>query len=95
VSSAYIRSLRRSLEAQELSAQLSNQGLESRFLTWIDSQPEISRIRPYSMVEMEKALETQGRYLSPILLRHCWERRRKWNGKNQYLRYWVPPLSSE
>lgn len=49
-------------------------------------------MRPYSITELERALGTQGRYLSPILLRHGWERRRRWASKTQYLRYWVPPL---
>jgi hypothetical protein len=65
--------------------------LETRLLAWLDSQPEVSRLRHYSMTELEKALGTQGRYLSPVLLRLGWERRRKWTGKTQYLRYWVPP----
>ena len=89
--SAYIKSLRRSLEAEEQPNVLSRPGLEARFFSWLDSQPEISRHRPYSMTELEKALGTQGRYLSPVLLRLGWERRRKWNSKTQYLRYWVPP----
>lgn len=94
--SAYIKSLQRSLEAEEPPAALSKKSdLESRFLAWLDSQPEISRLRPYAMTELEKALGTQGRYLSPVLLRLRWERRRKWTGKTQYLRYWVPPRSNE
>lgn len=89
--SAYIKALRKDLEAEEQPTELSKQDMESRFLAWLDSQPEISRLRPYSMTELEKALGTQGRYLSPVLLRLGWERRRKWTGKTQYLRYWLPP----
>ena len=89
--SAYIKSLQRGLKAEEGAVQLSRSDLETRFLVWIDSHPEISRLRPYAMSELEQALGTQGRYLSPILLRLGWERRRKWTGKTQYLRYWVPP----
>jgi hypothetical protein len=92
--SAYIKSLQRSLEAEEPSAALSKVDLESRFLAWLDSVPEISRLRPYSMTELEQALGTQGRYLSPILLRLGWERRRKWSSRGQYHRYWLPPCSS-
>lgn len=92
--SAYIKSLQRGLEAEEPSAALSKRDLESRFLAWLDSVPEISRMRPYSMTELEQAIGTQGRYLSPVLIRLGWERRRKWASKTQYLRYWVPPAYS-
>jgi hypothetical protein len=91
MTSAYISSLRRSLAEEEEAPRLSKPDLRQRFLDWLDSQPEISRVRPYSMTELERALGTQGRYLSPVLLRLGWERRRKWTGKTQYLRYWVPP----
>jgi hypothetical protein len=91
MSSAYIRSLQKSLAAEAQSTELSKRDVESRFLAWLDGQPAISRFRPYSMTELEKALGTQGRYLSPVLLRLGWERRRKWTSKKQYLRYWVPP----
>ena len=91
MSSAYVRSLQRSLEAEEQPAELSKRDMQTRLLAWLDSQPEISRSRPYSMAELEKALGTQGRYLSSVLLRLGWERRRKWTGKTHYLRYWVPP----
>lgn len=94
MSSAYVRSLQRSLEAEEQPAELSKRDLETRFLSWLDSQPEISRLRPYAMTELENALGTQGRHLSAVLLRLGWERRRKWSSKGQYLRYWVPPHSN-
>ena len=93
--SAYVKSLQRSLEAEVLPAPLYKSDLETRFLAWLDSQPEISRLRPYAMSELENALSTQGRYLSSILLRHGWSRRRKWNSKTQYLRYWMPPRPSD
>ena len=89
--SAYIKSMQRSLEAEEPATLLSKRDLESRFLAWLDSVPEISRMRPYSMIELEQALSTQGRYLSAVLFHHGWARRRKWASKTQYLRYWVPP----
>lgn len=90
--SAYIRSLQRTLDTLEPVFEPSKKSdLEARLVSWLDSQPEISRRRPYAMSELEQALGTQGRYLSAILLRHGWERRRKWTGKAQYLRYWVPP----
>jgi len=71
--------------------QLSKPDLKRRFIEWFDSQPEISRIRPYAMVELEQALGAPGRLLSPILLDLGWERRRKWSSKGQSPRYWVPP----
>jgi hypothetical protein len=92
--SAYIKSLQRCLEAEEPQTELSKRDMENRFLAWLDSQPEISRFRPYSMTELEKAVGTQGRYLSPVLLRLGWERRRKWSSRGQYHRYWMPPHSN-
>jgi hypothetical protein len=88
---AYIRSLNRGLEA---AAQTSTAapGLRQRFVEWFDGLPEISRNRPFAMVELELALATQGKYLSPILLSLRWRRRRKWTGGGQYSRYWIPPL---
>lgn len=91
--SAYIRSLQRSLEVEAAPQPQSKPDLKQRFLAWFDCQPEISRIRPYSMTELECALGTQGRLLSPILLRLGWERRRKWSSSGQSPRYWLPPTS--
>lgn len=89
--SAYIRSLQRLLEAEAVPEQLSKSDLKQRFVEWFDSQPEISRVRAYSIVELERALGTQGRFLSPVLLRLGWERRRQWSSKGPNPRYWVPP----
>lgn len=90
--SAYIRSLQRSLDADAATVSpLSRPDLRQRFLDWFDSVPEISRARPYSMVELERALRTQGRFLSPVLLSLGWARRRKWSSRGQSPRYWVPP----
>jgi hypothetical protein len=93
--SAFIKSLQRSLEADseaEAGAKrLSQPDLKQRFLDWFHNTPEISRYRPYSMVELERSLGTQGRFLSPILISLGWERRRKWSSKGQSPRYWVPP----
>ncbi len=90
MSSAYVRVLRQSL-CEEEGQQLSKTDLKQRFLEWFDSQPEISRIRPYGMAEMEQAIGAPGRLLSPVLLALGWERRRKWSSKGQSPRYWVPP----
>ena len=67
--------------------------LRARFLAWYNSLPEISRCRPFAMVEFEQALNTQGKYISPILLSLGWQRKRKWDSKGQYPRYWVPDCS--
>lgn len=92
MSSAYVKSLYRSLPDDTGSAQLSKTSLRQHFIDWFDSVPEISRTRPFAMVELEQALNTQGRYLSPILLSLGWQRRRKWSSRGQYHRYWVPPV---
>lgn len=73
--------------------QLSKPDLKQRFLAWFDSQPEISRIRPYGMAELEQAVGAPGRLLSTVLLGLGWERRRKWSSAGQSPRYWVPPAS--
>ena len=93
MSSAYIRSLQRSLEAEADagSQQLSKPDLKQRFIEWFANVPEISRMRPYGMAELEQALGTQGRFLSPVLYALGWERRRKWSSTGQSARYWVPP----
>lgn len=89
--SAFIKSLQRSLEAEAVPQQLFKPDLKQRFIEWFASVPEISRVRPYSMVELERALGTQGRFLSPILEVLGWERRRKWSSKGANPRYWLPP----
>ena len=89
--SAYISGLRRSIEQEPSAQTAARPNLRERFLMWFENLPEISRHRPYSMIELEEALGTQGKYLSPILLNLGWQRRRKWASKTQYLRYWVPP----
>lgn len=87
---AYISSLNRALEIAAQNSTVAP-GLRQRLVEWYCNLPEISRCRPYSMIELERALSTQGKYLSPILLSLGWQRRRKWSSKGQYCRYWVPP----
>jgi hypothetical protein len=65
--------------------------LQQRFTEWYSSLPEIARNRPFSMIEFEVALGTQGKYISPVLLELGWQRKRRWNSRGQYHRYWVPP----
>ena len=89
---AYLADLNRiKLEAeQKVSIAQPHSNLHARFLAWYNSLPEIARCRPFAMLEIEQALKTQGKYISPILLSEGWQRRRKWNLKGQYPRYWVP-----
>jgi hypothetical protein len=89
--SAYINALQKSIEAEEPSEPLSSLTLEKRFLAWLDTRPDVSRLRPYAMSELEMAMNTQGKYLSPVLIGLGWERRRKWSIKGHYHRYWLPP----
>lgn len=91
MSSAYIRSLQRTLDEEAVHQQQPKPDLKQRFIEWYASVPEVSRARPYSMVELEQALGTQGRFLSPILKSLGWERRRKWSSRGANPRYWVPP----
>jgi hypothetical protein len=65
--------------------------LQQRFLDWFSSLPELTRERPFPMAELEAALGTQGKYISPMLLGLGWQRRRRWSSRGQYHRYWVPP----
>ncbi len=65
--------------------------LMRRFQDWYSSLPEPTRERPFSMQEFEAALKSQGRYISPVLLKLGWQRKRKWNSRGQYHRYWVAP----
>ena len=88
--SAYIRGLNSDLDDPLAIGQPPCPDLGERFIAWYASLPEISRHRPFAMSELETALTTQGKYLSPILLSLGWQRRRKWSSKGQYHRYWVP-----
>jgi hypothetical protein len=91
---AGLERLRKEAEKQSIYAQ-SHADLHARFLAWFNSLPEVSRCRPFAMIEIEKALYTQGKYISPILLCEGWQRKRKWSSKSQYHRYWIPPCWSE
>lgn len=85
--SAYIKQLHRMMETT-LSA---TPPLHQRFADWYRELPEVSRSRPFSMIEFERALGTQGKYISPVLLGLGWRRKRRWSSLGQYHRYWVPP----
>ncbi len=89
---AYINDLNRLLQA-ESAHHTGKPDLRQRLLDWHQSLPEISRSRAFAMVELEQALGTQGKYLSPVLLSLGWQRKRRWTSRGQFPRYWVPPSS--
>lgn len=88
---AYISALNRELEKQTTSAAATKPDLRQRFIEWYSALPEIARQRAFAMVELERALGTQGKYLSSILLSLGWQRNRRWTSDGQYNRYWMPP----
>ncbi|WP_321934415.1 hypothetical protein [Paraburkholderia sp. J8-2] len=85
--SAYIKQL----ELRVAASQRVKSTLQQQFADWYSSLPEIARNRPFSMTEFEVALSTQGKYISPVLLELGWQRKRRWNSRGQYHRYWEPP----
>lgn len=87
--SAYLRSLEKLLPPPASKPKVPP--LEARFIDWFNTLPEFTRDRPFSMREFEVALGTQGRHLSAVLLRLGWTRKRQWESKQHYHRYWVPP----
>ncbi|BDD92413.1 hypothetical protein PanNE5_18530 [Pandoraea sp. NE5] len=86
--SAYIENLQRRMGA---AMPVAKSSLSDRFVTWYGALPEVARNRPFSMVEFEAALGTQGKYISPVLLQLGWQRKRRWSSHGQYHRYWVSP----
>ena len=92
--SAYVRTLIKSAAAAQRAPSRS-QSLRDRFVEWHRSLPAVSRERPFAMSEFEVALNTQGKYVGPVLLELGWTRKRRWAaGGGQYNRYWVPPTRS-
>lgn len=89
MSSAYLRSLEKMLPPA--ASKPTVPPLEERFLEWFNSLPEFTRDRPFSMREFEVALDSQGRFISPVLLRLGWQRQRRWSSRGQYFRMWVHP----
>lgn len=86
----YAAQLRKETEARRAQpAQPSS--LRERFVSWYSSLPAVSRERRFAMSEFEKALKTQGKYISPVLLDLGWKRKRVWSTTGQYYRYWEPP----
>lgn len=88
---AYIARLNRELEARATVTPTVQPELRQQFVAWYAGLPEISRRRPFAMIELEQALSTQGKYLSPVLLGLGWQRQRRWTSAGQYNRYWLPP----
>ena len=93
MSSAYIASLNRDLEQTAAAVSVPAPNLRQRFIDWHGGLPEIARHRAFAMAEIEQALGTQGKHLSPIMLGLGWVRRRQWSTSAQYSRYWVPPAA--
>ena len=90
--SAYLQDLNRYVAATAPTA-AEPRDLRSRFAAWYTALPEFARQRPFAMAEFEAALDTQGRYLSPVLIDLGWRRGRQWVSRHQYLRFWLPPRS--
>ena len=89
MSSAYLRSLEAMLPPPTVTPKVPP--LKARFLAWFNSLPEFTRDRPFSMQEFEVALGSQGRFISPVLLRLGWQRQRRWSSRGQYFRMWCRP----
>jgi hypothetical protein len=66
MSSAYIASLNKLIATQSPRPQPLS--LRQRFLEWYRSVPEFARNRRFAMLEIEMALKTQGKWISPVLL---------------------------
>lgn len=87
--SAYIRSLEKLMPDPDRAPPVPP--LEVRFLAWFNSLPEFTRNRLWSIQEIAAALGTQPRFLSRLLVAQNWVRKRKWDSRQHYHRYWVPP----
>ena len=88
--SAYVSQLKRACEQAEVE-QRPRLTLAQRLTTWHVGLPAVSRGRPFSMSEIENAMQTQGRYVGIELLRLGWQRKRIWSTGGSYHRYWLPP----
>lgn len=93
MSSAYLRSLEKLLPPTTSKPKVPP--LEARFVEWFNSIPEFTRDRPFSMHEFEISLGSQGRFISPVLLRLGWQRQRRWSSRGSYHRYWQPPAPTD
>ncbi len=91
MSRAYIKSLERHEHRAE-SKSARYQPLEARFTAWFDNLPPEAKNRPFSMSEIENALNSQGRHISSVLVQLGWRRKRVWTTQ-RYCRYWQPPTT--
>jgi hypothetical protein len=87
--SAYIQHLRLK-QAVTMAEPSGLRSLEAQFIAWFNDLPNASQSRPFSMREIEIALNNQGRHISAILVRLGWRRKRVWSAQ-RYCRYWLPP----
>ena len=92
--SAYIVGLNREIERSTQPVLAPAVSLRQRFIDWYIALPQITRNRAFAMGEIERALDTQGKYLSSIMLELGWVRKRQWSDRGQYSRYWVPPANA-
>lgn len=88
--SAYLKSLKHEAADPAPDGNDAND-LKMRVQEWFNGQPAFTRQRPYSIQEVETALERPGRILSSALLALGWRRKRRWSSRTHYHRYWVPP----
>lgn len=86
--SAYVASLNRELGIGPSPCAVT---LEARYSKWFLGLPEVVRVRAYTMGEIEMALSAPGRLISLVLIAHGWTRKRKWDSRHHYHRYWLPP----
>ena len=89
--SAYLKQLKRELAEH----QGGHPNPLHKLRTWYDDQPEISRRRPYGMLEIENATGIPGRVLGTLLIKLGWTRHRRWANTTSYRRYWLPPGLTE
>lgn len=89
--SAYVNALNRAASDDLDQSAAVRSDLRQCLMIWYADLPSVSRNRPFAMSEIEAALGTQGKYLSPILLSLGWQRKRRWSGAGQFNRYWLPP----
>ena len=88
--SAYIKKLKQ----QQYYSYQPQISLHQKIMDWHRNLPEVSRSRAFSMQEIEDAVNSQGRYISAVLLELGWQRKRKWSTHGQYFRYWLPPAGN-
>ena len=88
--SAYLKSLAK-LVTNATPPSSPPPNLQARVEAWFHSLPEFVRSRPYSMLELEQLLSKPGRLISPALLALGWTRKRRWDSRGSYHRYWIPP----